>query len=47
MQDELTNIGNCCDDCPGTANQYGDLATKMQALIGNYPGDEATLPKSL
>ncbi len=47
MQDDLTSIGNCCDDHTDTANQYGDLATKMQALIGNYPGDKATLPKLL
>jgi hypothetical protein len=47
MQDGLTNIGNYCNDCPGTADQYGAVATKMQALIGNYPGDEATLPKLL
>jgi hypothetical protein len=47
MQDELTNIGICCDDCHGTANQYGNLTTKMQALIGNYPGDEASVPKLL
>ncbi len=47
MQDDLTGIGISCNDCTGTANQYGDLATKKPALIGNYPGDEATLPKLL
>jgi hypothetical protein len=47
MQDGFISIGNYCNDRPGTANQYGDLATKMQALISNYPDDEATLPKFL
>jgi hypothetical protein len=47
MQDGLTNIGNSCNDCTGTANQYGAETTKISALIGNYPGDKATLPKLL
>jgi hypothetical protein len=47
MQDDLTSIGNCCDDHTDTANQNGAETTKISALIGNYPGDKATVPKLL
>ncbi len=47
MQDDLTSIGNSCNDCTGTANQYGAVATKILALIVNYPGDKALVPKLL
>jgi hypothetical protein len=47
MQDGFTSSGNCGNDHTGTADQYGALATKMLALIGNCHGDKATLPKLL
>ncbi len=47
MQDDLSSFGNSCNDCTGTAKQYSTVATKMLALIDNYPGDKALLPKLL